>query len=156
MFFNQIKFLFRDALFYVASHISPYLVNPDKNFTRRRKLPSEMLMSFLISQGASTAPTSMHSMTLIPIRIRMHSSSLSTARTNSELSALWWARYCLTSSMDIAFIGSVFLASHHLSGIMYLIGSEAKSIYAAPYSLIVSNTELFAVLSAHNSFSPPS
>ena len=54
MFFNQIKFLFRDALFYVASHISPYLVNPDKNFTRRRKLPPEMLMSFLISQGASS------------------------------------------------------------------------------------------------------
>lgn len=55
MFFNQIKSLFRDALFHVASHISPYLVNPDKNFTRRRKLPTETLISFLVSQGASSA-----------------------------------------------------------------------------------------------------
>ena len=35
MFFHQIKSLFRYALFYVSSHISPYLVNPDKDFTRR-------------------------------------------------------------------------------------------------------------------------
>lgn len=54
MFVNHIKSIFRDALFYVASHISPYLNTPDKNFTRRRKLPPELLMSFLVSQGASS------------------------------------------------------------------------------------------------------
>lgn len=54
MFFNQIKSMFRDALFYVASHITPYLATPDKDFTRRRKLPPELLISFLVSQGASS------------------------------------------------------------------------------------------------------
>lgn len=54
MFFDQIKSMFRDALFYTASHITPYLVDLDKNFTRRRKLPPEMLISFLVFQGASS------------------------------------------------------------------------------------------------------
>lgn len=54
MFFNQLKSLFQDALFHVASHITPYLVDPDKNFTRRRKLSPEMIISFLVSQGASS------------------------------------------------------------------------------------------------------
>ncbi len=54
MFFNQIKSMFRDALFYVSSHITPYLTTPDKDFTRRRKLPPELLISFLVSQGASS------------------------------------------------------------------------------------------------------
>lgn len=51
MFFDQIKSMFRDALFYTASHIPPYLVDLDKDFTRRRKLPPEMFISFLVSQG---------------------------------------------------------------------------------------------------------
>lgn len=55
MFFNQIKSMFRDALFYVSSHITPYLATPDKDFTRRRKLPPELLISFLVSQGASSS-----------------------------------------------------------------------------------------------------
>lgn len=54
MFFNQIKSMFQDALFYVASHVTPYLATPDKDFTRRRKLPPELLISFLVSQGASS------------------------------------------------------------------------------------------------------
>ena len=54
MFFNQVKSMFRDALFHVASHITPYLAAPDKEFTRRRKLPPETLISFLVSQGASS------------------------------------------------------------------------------------------------------
>lgn len=55
MFFNQVKFLFQNAVFYVVSHISPYLNDPDKDFTRRRKFPPEMLISFLVSQGASSS-----------------------------------------------------------------------------------------------------
>lgn len=54
MFFNQMKAMFRDAIFHVASHITPYLAAPDKDFTRRRKLPPEMLIFFLVSQGASS------------------------------------------------------------------------------------------------------
>lgn len=53
MFFNKIKSLFQDAVFYVVSHMDPYLASPDKDFTRRRKLPPEQLISFLVSQGAS-------------------------------------------------------------------------------------------------------
>ena len=55
MFFNQVVFSFRNTLFSVVSHLSPYLANPDKDFTRRRKLPPEMLISFLVSQGASSS-----------------------------------------------------------------------------------------------------
>lgn len=54
MLFNQIKSMFQDALFYTASHITPYLIDPDRDFTRRRRLPPEMLISFLVSQGASS------------------------------------------------------------------------------------------------------
>lgn len=54
MFFNQIKSMFRDALFHVASHITPFVADSHKDFTRRRKLPPETLMSFLVSQGASS------------------------------------------------------------------------------------------------------
>lgn len=53
MSFNQIKSMFRDACFYVASHLAPYLADPDKDFSRRRKLPPEMVISFLVSQRAS-------------------------------------------------------------------------------------------------------
>ena len=60
MFFNQINFLFRDALFHVSSHISPYLVNPDKNFTRCRKLPLEMPISFLVTISALNPPIFHH------------------------------------------------------------------------------------------------
>lgn len=54
MFFDQIKSMFRDACFYVVSHLSPYLAAPDKDFSRRRKLPPEIVISFLVSQGASS------------------------------------------------------------------------------------------------------
>lgn len=54
MFFNQVKHLFQDALFCTVSHLSPYLADPDRDFTRRRKLPPEAVISFLVSQGASS------------------------------------------------------------------------------------------------------
>ena len=54
MFFDQIKSMLRDSVFHAVSHMSPYLYDPDKDFTRRRKLPPELLISFLISQGASS------------------------------------------------------------------------------------------------------
>lgn len=57
MDFKQIRLMLRDAIFHVASHIDPYLANPDKDFTRRRKLPPETLISFLVSQGASSTGT---------------------------------------------------------------------------------------------------
>lgn len=55
MFFNKIKSMFQNAVFYAVSHLDPYLASPDKDFTRRRKLPPELLISFLVSQGASTS-----------------------------------------------------------------------------------------------------
>lgn len=54
MLFNQIKSKFQDSVFYVASHIDSYSVSPGKDLTRRRKLPTDMLISFLVSQGASS------------------------------------------------------------------------------------------------------
>lgn len=55
MCFNQIKSLFRDAIFQTISHFSPYIKDPDKDFSRRRKLPPELLISFLVSQGAASS-----------------------------------------------------------------------------------------------------
>lgn len=54
MAFEQIQCKFRDSVFYVASHINSYSVCSGKDFTRRRKLPADMLISFLVFQGASS------------------------------------------------------------------------------------------------------
>lgn len=54
MSFNQIKLSFRDAVFYVASHIDSYSVHSGIDLSRRRKLPPDTLISFLVSQGASS------------------------------------------------------------------------------------------------------
>lgn len=55
MFANKIKAIFRDSVLDVASNITPYLTAPDRHFTRRRKLPPEKIISFLVSQGASSS-----------------------------------------------------------------------------------------------------
>lgn len=54
MSFDQIQCKFRDSVLYVASHIGSFSVCPHKDFARRRKLPADMLISFLVSQGASS------------------------------------------------------------------------------------------------------
>lgn len=51
---NKIKSLFASAVQSVASSISEYAVNPDKDFTRDRKLSPDKLISFLVSEGSST------------------------------------------------------------------------------------------------------
>ena len=54
MLHNKIKDSFSDAVNYVASNISKYTVNPDKDFTRTRKLEPNKLLSFLVSCGSSS------------------------------------------------------------------------------------------------------
>lgn len=51
---KQIKFLMASAIDSVSSSISDYVVNPDKDFTRNRKLPAGTLMQFLIAEGSSS------------------------------------------------------------------------------------------------------
>ena len=53
MFFYQIKSIFQDSVFAVASHMDSFSLHPGKDLIRRRKLPSDILISFLVSQGAS-------------------------------------------------------------------------------------------------------
>lgn len=48
-----IKKHFVSAVNSVTADISKYVGNPDKDMTRRRKLPPDVLISFLVSQGAS-------------------------------------------------------------------------------------------------------
>lgn len=50
---NQIPF--SNAVHSVSSTISEYTVNPGSDLTRDRKLPAEKLITFLVSQGASSS-----------------------------------------------------------------------------------------------------
>ena len=51
---NKIKKLFNKSVSTIASDISKYSLNPTKDFTREKKLPVDKLITFLVSQGASS------------------------------------------------------------------------------------------------------
>lgn len=51
---ESIKAAFSDAVNHVASNISLYVINPDKDLTRNRKLGAVNLISFMVSCGASS------------------------------------------------------------------------------------------------------
>lgn len=55
MFHEKIKSLFSSAVNTVSSIISEYTNNPSSDLTRSRKLPAEKLITFLVSQGASSS-----------------------------------------------------------------------------------------------------
>ena len=57
MFHEKIKSLFSNAVHSVSSTISEFTVNPGSDLTRDRKLPAEKLITFLVSQGASSSKT---------------------------------------------------------------------------------------------------
>lgn len=54
MFHETIKEHFKTAVAQTVSNISQFTRNPTKDFTRVKKLPPELLISFLVSQGASS------------------------------------------------------------------------------------------------------
>lgn len=55
MFHEKIKSLFVSAVQSVSSAISEFALNPDSDLIRARKLPAEKLITFLVSQGASSS-----------------------------------------------------------------------------------------------------
>lgn len=54
MFHKTIKSLFTTAVASIASNISQYTINPEKDLTRNRKFPVDKLISFLVSEGSSS------------------------------------------------------------------------------------------------------
>lgn len=56
---QKIKDLFSAAVEQVSSDISLYSVNPDTDFRRKRKISPKDLMTFLVSQGASSSRVEM-------------------------------------------------------------------------------------------------
>ena len=54
MFHQKLKELYYSAVSNVVSNISNFTLNPHSDFTRSRKLPAHLLISFLVSQGASS------------------------------------------------------------------------------------------------------
>lgn len=54
MFHHQLKAAFNSAIEKVSSHISSYVKNPGKDFSRTRKIPASILLSYLVSQGSSS------------------------------------------------------------------------------------------------------
>ena len=54
MFQDEIFTCFSNAVQSVSSSISQFTLNPDSDLTRSRKLPADKLISFLVSQGASS------------------------------------------------------------------------------------------------------
>ena len=51
---DSIKTAFSDAVNHVASNISAYVINPDRDLTRNRKIGAANLMSFMVSCGSSS------------------------------------------------------------------------------------------------------
>lgn len=51
---ESIKAAFSDAVSHVASNISPYAVDPNKDLVRNRKMGASKLISFLVSCGSSS------------------------------------------------------------------------------------------------------
>ena len=51
---DTVKNIFLDSVRSVSSDISLYAVSPGTDFTRSRKLPAQKLITFLVSQGASS------------------------------------------------------------------------------------------------------
>lgn len=54
MFHQKIKSLFQSSVSNVVSTISDYVSQPGKDFTRSKKLPANLLIPFLVSQGSSS------------------------------------------------------------------------------------------------------
>lgn len=54
MFHQKLKELFNQSVSDVSANISDFVVNPGKDFSRNRKIPATLLMSFLVSQGSSS------------------------------------------------------------------------------------------------------
>lgn len=54
MLHEKIKLLFSSAVESVVASISDYSVNPEKDFTRRKKFPADKLITFLVSEGSSS------------------------------------------------------------------------------------------------------
>ncbi|GHU43572.1 hypothetical protein FACS1894111_09390 [Clostridia bacterium] len=54
MFHQTIKSLFTSSVDSIVSDISQYTVHPEKDLSRNKKLPAKKLISFLVSQGASS------------------------------------------------------------------------------------------------------
>ena len=54
MFLDKIKSLFTSSIQAVVSRISAFAVHPEKDFTRRKKIPADILLAFLISEGSSS------------------------------------------------------------------------------------------------------
>lgn len=54
MLHEKIKNLFSEAVRSVASDISQYVIHPEKDLTRNKKLPPDKLISFMVSCGSSS------------------------------------------------------------------------------------------------------
>lgn len=55
MFHQQLKEAFNDAVSQVTEDISSYAVHPEKDLSRTKKISPDILISFLVSQGASSS-----------------------------------------------------------------------------------------------------
>ena len=51
---NDVKNAITNSILKVASNVSSYVENPNKDMTRKRKFPTETVLSYLISQGSSS------------------------------------------------------------------------------------------------------
>lgn len=54
MFHLKLKEIFNDSISKVCSNINEFVYHPGKDYSRVRKLSSDQVISYLISQGASS------------------------------------------------------------------------------------------------------
>ena len=54
MFHLKLKEIFNNSIYNVCSNIDSFVYNPRKDYSRVRKLPPDKVISYLVSQGASS------------------------------------------------------------------------------------------------------
>ena len=54
MFHLKLKEIFNNSIYNVCSNIDSFVYNPGKDYSRVRKLPPDKVISYLVSQGASS------------------------------------------------------------------------------------------------------
>ena len=54
MFHLKLKEIFNNSIYNVCANIDSFVYNPGKDYSRVRKLPSDKVISYLVSQGASS------------------------------------------------------------------------------------------------------
>ncbi len=88
MIHQKIKEVFESSVEHICSNISEYSIHPNIDFQRNRKLSSQKLISFLVSQGSSSTKVEMPDFWGLDVSSMPTSSALNQQRQKLKPTAL--------------------------------------------------------------------